>query len=474
MDLLNQAARVSSLARALEGSTDLSPWIPRVGKSSPMKGIETLVVPFQKSGDSSLLTDRTTHNVALPKAGNLMSAFVRLELEGIETTDAAANRVYFARGGLGYALVEQVRLLSNSRELSRMTSQDIKIKVAGLPGEMRDALDRLAGVGLEENAYTQPPIGKDPLRIKKSQVTKRAVIVHCPIPIAMVFPSHNPGSTSLDTAFLEELQIECVLRKGAHAVQKIGTGVTPTKINASLVLNYAQLNDADRQKVIAKAYKAGRPLQLLSTSYEEIGHATFAKPANTAAQVTGNDGDTHKPGEFKFRSSTSSMVRAIHVYVYREDNQTINSNNTAPNEAHYAKWHLTAANNFAPIRRVLHKAGGRTVFDASPEQALSSSIGRGYGASSIADSDEITHFTYRYAADGATDRMSGAAAYAGLSSQEWEVYADLPRAEDATDSSTSGTKRDTAATWRAVAVAEVVKVLSISPSDGSVKVSLST
>jgi hypothetical protein len=234
------------------------------------------------------------------------------------------------------------------------------------------------------------------------------------------------------------------------------------------------LNDADRQKVIAKAYKAGRPLQLLSTSYEEIGHATFLKPANTAALASGtpvSDGDTHKAGEFKFRSSTSSMIRAIHVYVYREDNQTETTGNSGSTSA---KWNLTAANNFAPITRVLHKAGGRTVFDASPEQALSSSIGRGYGALSIADSDEITHFTYRYAADGATDRMSGAAAYAGLSSQEWEVYADLPRAEDATSSSASGTAKDTAATWRAVAVAEVVKVLSISPSDGSVKVSLST
>jgi hypothetical protein len=188
-----------------------------------MKGVETLVVPFQKSGDASLLTDRTTHNVALPKAGNLMSAFVRLEIEGIKTTHDSADRVFFAKGGLAYALVEQVRLLSNSRELSRMTSQDIKIKVAGLPGEMRDALNRLAGVGLEENAYTQPAIGSDPLRIKASQTLPRSVIVHCPIPFAMMFPSHNPGSTSLDTAFLEELQIECVLRKGAHAVQKIGT-----------------------------------------------------------------------------------------------------------------------------------------------------------------------------------------------------------------------------------------------------------
>ncbi len=502
-DLQLQAAKVSSLARALEGSVDLKHDVPAVPKSNPMKGFETLVIASSKDVSPSVVE---THNITLPKMGQIVSVFVEYEYTGASTnagkTDST-HHLYAAREGPAFAQTEMVRLLSNSRELARMTSQDILIKIKGMPAETRDALLRMAGEHLHQDKYMKPVKGTDPLLIKFNEANKRTIRVLCPLPFACAFPGSGAAG-QIDASFLEELQIEVKTRPISEAWAVLGAGSTiPTKCSVKLVVNYSQMDDKQRQKMIASAYKPGKPLQILSTSYELIGTSDpFTKPANITAQAHENDGDSYKPHTFNFRSSSSCMARSISYYVVADEGQTINGfkNGLGTAAGEVARpvgclvgqlFKLRRGNKFQPIRRVEFRSGGRVVFDMTPERALAASLDRRYGADNKGAVDDTlgSHLTYRFAKDDDTSRFSGALAMAGLSSQEHTVEADIRRLEGAITGSSlqangtvgSAQGADNATTlfdstmiYRAYAVAEKVVVYSISPSDGSIKVSLST
>ena len=467
-DLQLQAAKVSSLARALEGSVDLKHDVPAVPKSSPIKGFETLVIPSSKA----VATDkREVHNISLPKIGQIVSMFAQYTYTGVVSKSVSTDRAYAAKEGPALANTEIVRLLSNSRELSRMTSQDILIKTKGLPAETRDALLRMNGSELHLDAYMSPPLGSDPLRIKSGQATKRDITVLCPLPFACAFPGAGAAG-QIDASFLEELQVEITTRPASEAFQRIGTVSSPaTACSLSLVVNYSQMDDKHRQKMIAAAYKPGKPLQILSTSYELLGSETRTKTKNSTLIDTTDGGDTSQPGTFRFRSSSSCMARAVHYYVSPDEGQSI----TTTTAAVKAKHALRRGNQFATIRTAEFRSGGRTVFKATPERALAASLDRRYGALNLGSADLTvgSHLTYRFAKDDDTSRFSGGMALAGASSQEHIVEADLPRMEDAHLAST-GTTGDVDLKFTCYAVAEKVVVFSVSPSDGSIKVSLST
>lgn len=467
-DLQLQAAKVSSLVRAIEGSVDLKHDVPSVPKSTPIKGYETLVIPSSKSVSK---TAREIHNISLPKMGQIVSMFAQYTFTGVKTYADAADRVYAAREGPALATTEIVRLLSNSRELSRMTSQDILIKVKGMPAETRDALLRMNGSELHQTAYMKPDAGSDPLRIKTGQTLKRDITVLCPLPFACAFPGSGAAG-QIDASFLEELQVEITTRPSDEAFQSIGSNSSgATACSLSLVVNYSQMDDKHRQKMIAAAYKPGRPLQILSTSYELLGQCPILKTKNSSIINTADDGDTFQPETFRFRSSSSCMARAIHYYVCADEEQVI----TTTTAAVVAKHKLRRGNQFATIRTAEFKSGGRTVFKATPERALCASLGRRYGSLNLGSADLSvgSHLTYRFAKDDDTSRFSGGMALAGASSQEHIVEADLPRLEDANAAHT-GTAGDCDIKYTCYAVAERVLVFSVSPSDGSIKVSLST
>lgn len=467
-DLQLQAAKVSSLARAIEGSVDLKHDVPSVPKSSPIKGFETLVIPSSKA---VAIDKREVHNISLPKMGQIVSMFAQYTYTGVVTHAASDNRTFAAKEGPALANTEIVRLLSNSRELSRMTSQDILIKVKGLPAETRDALLRMNGSELHQDAYMKPATGSDPLRIKSGQTTKRDIVVLCPLPFACAFPGSGAAG-QIDASFLEELQVEITTRPAEEAFQAIGSNSSKaTACSLSLVVNYSQMDDKHRQKMIAAAYKPGKPLQILSTSYELLGHETKTKTKNSTLINSADDGDTYQPETFRFRSSSSCMARAIHYYVSPDEDQSI----TTTTAAVVAKHALRRGNQFATIRTAEFRSGGRTVFNATPERALAASLDRRYGALNLGSTDLTvgSHLTYRFAKDDDTSRFSGGMALAGASSQEHIVEADLPRMEDALLASTS-TAGDVDLKFTCYAVAEKVVVFSVSPSDGSIKVSLST
>ena len=319
-DLQLQAAKVSSLARALEGSVDLKHDVPAVPKSSPIKGFETLVIPSSKA---VAIDKREVHNISLPKMGQIVSMFAQYTYTGVVTHGGTADRTYAAKEGPALANTEIVRLLSNSRELSRMTSQDILIKTKGLPAETRDALLRMNGSELHLDAYMKPATGSDPLRIKSGQTTKREIVVLCPLPFACAFPGAGAAG-QIDASFLEELQVEITTRPAQEAFQSIGSNSSKaTACSLSLVVNYSQMDDKHRQKMIAAAYKPGKPLQILSTSYELLGSETKTKSKNALVINTADDGGTYQPETFRFRSSSSCMARAIHYYVSPDEEQTI-------------------------------------------------------------------------------------------------------------------------------------------------------
>ena len=473
MDVLLQASKVSSLQRALQNSTTIDPYVPRVPKSTPAIGIETLIVPSIKQGHG---TEDITHQIQIPKAGILQSMFVRFTLKGARTstdTKTTANvpdgkRLYAARGGLGYVLAKRLRLLSNSRELCAMDSAAVKILVDRLPTATRAAMNRLAAVGIEADQYCNPASALvDKLFWYSTSSPSRDLTVYCPVPFSVCMPnSKNIGSTSLDTSFLETLTLEVQTRAFLKCLNKgAGPAVEPQSMDVALVANFFQLNDADRQKVIARSYKAGRPTQILSTNWVKIGNKSEEKAAL-------GDKAFFKPQQFEVNTSCAGLIRSLAVVVRVPEGETSSDMGAGVGLAtefgmsHACDWQ-------ARIRDVTFETGGRTIINKlSPEEALSSSIRIGNGANPFADGAENNSFVYRFATDLDTSRYSGAAAGSGLSSQKFTVNADLVRATGATGLDTK--VADGKFHYSCDIYVELVSVLSISPSDGSIKKSLST
>ena len=485
-DLQLQAAKVSSLARALEGSVDLKHDVPAVPKSNPMKGFETLIIRSQSALKE---TAPIVHNITLPKMGQIVSMFAKYTFNNLKSKGLAAARPFAAKEGPALAATQLVRLLSNSRELSRMTSQDILIKVSAMPAETRDALLRMNGNHLHADVYMVPGNGNnntttDPLGIHWKQTATRPLEVLCPLPFACAFPGAGAAG-QIDASFLEELQVEITTRPWQEAFGFTDpVNIAPSDANGDvtldLVVNYSQMDDKHRQKMIAAAYKPGKPLQILSTSYELLGSQEIEKSAITTKLEAGNF-KTFTTETFKFRSSSSCMARAIHYYVSANDGQIIPTAAAAVTGIKgdvQTKFKLRKGNTFAPIRQVKFSSGGRQVFKVTPETALAASLDRRYGGiafgGTVADHASGGSVTYRFAKDDDASRFSGAMALAGASSQEHEVTADLPRIDGAIDENAHNKQSDMPVKFTCRAVAEKVVVYSISPSDGSIKVSLST
>ncbi len=479
MDLINQAQLVSSLSRALEGSVTLQNYIPSVPKSMPSSGREVIIVPFDKSQDVRLKDKRVTLTATIPKAGSLTAAFVRITYSGAKTSGGALNtkRLYFAKGGIAYAAVEMLRYMTNSRELARITGAQTKQFVDTLDASTRDAYNKLAGVGLDAKQFAQPKsLLEDPLGIMngRTEIVGGAavaktndIVVYCPVTFSTMFPQSTPGCGSTDAQFLEELSLECTLR-GANEIiraSKVDASVSaPSDVAVDLCLCYRALNDSDRAKVISQSYKSGRPLQLLSTSYEQVGYETFVRPAMLGAVAAGGVAQEHT---FKIRSSSSALVRSLTAIVTQVDGQTC----AATQEDVSGPYEVNHSCDFVPIKRLRFEAGGRKVFDISPTLSLGASMGAHYGT---APGGLQNSLTYRFCTDSDRTRYSGALALAGCSSQTFACTALLPRAEAAVGDKDTAATLDTATTFACELYAEKIVALTISPSDGSIRPSLST
>ncbi len=470
MDVCKAANLVSSLSRALEGSTNLAPFIPTVSKSDPSAGREILIIPFSKSGSSDLLTKGRTMSAVIPKAGSLRSCFVRYTIRGVSSAGTTGNTPVFAANGIGYAACQQLRWMTSSRELARISGAQTAVFVDGCPAEIRDALNRLAGVGLDDEKFLKPTSAMaDPLGIlagRKARVNGASVAevsefsVFTPICFSCMFPGMGkPGVSRTDSAFLEEQSIELQTRPFSNVISKLGTATGASEVDIDLVCCFEQLNDSDRQKQIANSYKSGKPVQIITSTWELIASQTHTRTAMTKASTDAAALSLEKH-QFKMRSSSSALVRNVTAIVRQVDGQT------AGNADIKVEKELSHAIDFCPITNVTFQSGGRTVFNCSPALALGQSLDAHFGT---APGGKVNAATYRFARSADRTKYSNALSLSGCSSQTWTVDAVLPRLATAL-----AADKDEPTLYEAQIWCERVSVLTLSPADGSLRPSLST
>lgn len=470
MDVCKAANLVSSLSRALEGSTNLSPYIPTTSKSDPSAGREILIIPFSKSGSADLLTKSRTLSAVIPKAGSLRAAYVRYTIRGVSSAGTTGNTPVFAAGGIGYAACQQLRWMTNSRELARISGAQTAVFVDGCPAEIRDALNRLAGVGLDDEKFLKPTSAMaDPLGIlagRKARVNGASVAevsefsVFTPVVFSTMFPGMGkPGVSRTDSAFLEEQSLELQTRPFNKVISKLGTATGAQEVEVDLVCCFEQLNDSDRQKQIANSYKSGKPVQIISSTWELIASQTHTRKAMTTISTDAAALSLEKH-RFSMRSSSSALVRNVCAIVRQVDGQT-----TDTAEIKVEK-ELSHAIDFCPISNVTFQSGGRTVFNCSPALALGQSLDAHFGT---APGGLVNAAVYRFARSADRTRYSNACSLAGMSSQSWSIDCTLPRLASAT-----AADKDEDTNFECQIWGEKISVLTLSSSDGSLRPSLST
>lgn len=489
-DVLLNSLKTSSLQKALAGSVDNTQWTATVPKSSVPAASELVRIPFDRSETAALKDNRCTNMVQIPKLGLITSAFVRIEYGGVKAA-AGDNRLYVCDAP-GISAIESFKLSTHSREICSIDSRLTMAKIEEMPAGKRALYKRMAGYHLNSDKYLAPAdiMGGDPLGISTALTADsqlQPVVLYCPV---LLSPFLGNSKNPLWASFCETLSLEVITRPANQIWSQItgSTASAPTSVKMELCLNTTVLDDAYYRKAVASNFKVGRSLQTVNTKYSLLGSEEFEKTAFAADQTASTASKT-----FKIRTTGTELCRALHIFVFRKDGQSLPKNTTAGDHhgaesmkkaivAQYGT--LRASTKFEHISNVKFSAGGRTLIDASPSDALMfTAAGPWSGESAVIShlhaNEPVGHFSYRFDTKNHDNAYTGGISLAGLSSQSFQITAKIKRLLNGTTAPSNVASagatgdKDLAMNYRCEVWAESYQVVSINSSDGAVKTALS-
>ena len=469
MDVVVQSLRTSALTKALQQSVDNDAWKPTIQKSDPASAKELISIEL-----SDLKTSGGTMRVDIPKTGLISGCFLELTFEGISSGGLKGKHTVFPKV-LAAEWLEEATFMSHSREICSVTGQTTLSLVDALPPTQRSLYLKLMGAEIGQNLVVTSA-ADDSLNIHKDLTGDEhgKVTVYLPIMLSpfMALGDHQKKQ-ALWASFTESTQMRIKYKALAKLV--IGNSVTAsstttastgaTAIAGKMHFVCTTLDDMVYQRTIKDVYSAPS-VQTLARKYHTIGEVE----ANIDSLAAGRLGSTHT---FQLTTSASSLCRAIYVYVTRveavsgtEAGQLNNATNVR-DAFIKAEAAVSAESDFEQILNVKMEGGGRTLFDCNSESALMLSAQDGFAASK----DSLTNtFCYRFATDPNDGKYSGAASLSSISSQKFTVKAFIKRRAEAASTAANG---DYKCKYRCRVVAESYQVVSVSSSDGSLKVALS-
>ncbi len=436
-DAILQSTKQSSLARTLMSEKIEPNYEVKVLPSLPKAAHEIVTVPFNNGSNVNLAGG--TMKVSIPKLGNCKAAWIRYRITGlvngcvsrVDGTSVNTRDRLFASPNPGVSLTQSVALSTHSRVISSITSHGILSMIEEMPSNTRELYKALCGCGIASSLD-----GADKGVIKRfndaygltTGLTKTAGVIELFVPVHLSSFS-GPG---LWAGFLENIDIELVMNPATRAFCATGThagggnafnGVSRgpsvhtesqagVSITADLQMQVCVMDDLVYRKAIDQVYRNRASVQSLGYKWELVG--TLTKSYDAAGET-----DLYVPLDFTINCSSSVLARSLHVFVYKDDDQS--PSNITDTDIKAMSLVGIGPTNCERITEVTCSASGRTLFKTSPEMELMATAGDGEFSAGV--DATASHFVHRFAMKSDANRYSGGAAFSGLSSQSFTVKA---------------------------------------------------
>ena len=461
-----QSLRSSALNKELQKDNRLEAWSPGIQASDAASAQELIKISVANGAD---LSAGGTHRVTIPKSGIITSCYVRIVMVGASNSGVADTRLYITKA-LGCAFVEEANLMSHSRKISGINTQQTMSLIEAMPSGRRELYKTMCGYELHGQLQPTNALA-DTLNLHSGLTTgQRDLVVYCPILLPCFMGDRRQA---LWSSFCETMEVELKIRKMSDLIAAATGASTVPTVKATMCFNTTSLDDRLYQQAVNSVFKLGKSVQSLCRDYQLIAYDTQA--------VTGlADNGTTRGEELEFTASSnaSSLCRSILVVVYKQNNTPKAGGYDLNQAAVVARVRdaktktpasLTAVTDTEDILSVTFSASGRDIINSSAEDALMQYAQEPFAA----DSSRMgNHFVHRFALDPKDGKYSGGCSLSSLSAQHWKVKAFIKRRAPG-NANADGVVGDYGAHYRMEIWAENYKVVSVSSSDGSVRTALS-
>lgn len=436
-DAILQSTKQSSLARTLMSEKIEPNYEVKVLPSLPKAAHEIVTVPFNNGLNVNLTG--ATMKVSIPKLGNVKAAWIRYRISNMKNGAVSRTNTgqtlktidrLFASPNPGVSLTQSVALSTHSRVISSITAHGILAMLEEMPSNARELYKALCGCGIASSldSASAADVAKrfnDPYGLTTGLTGTSGTL-------DLFVPVHLSAFTGagLWAGFLENVDVELVmnpatrafcatgthagvndafsgLSRGPSAIAESTAGVT---ITADLQMQVCVMDDLVYRKAVDQVYRNRASVQSLGYKWELVGSLT--KSYTAAGQ-----NDLFVPVEFIINCSSSVLARSIHVYIYKEDDQS--PTNVTDTDIKAMSLVSIGPASCERITEVTCNASGRTLFKTSPEMELMATAGDGQFSAGV--DATASHFVHRFAMKSDANRYSGGAAFSGLSSQSFTV-----------------------------------------------------